>query len=266
MYLSSVKKAINIKNIAVAGAGNVAWHLAVSLFHKGFHISGIWSRDENHAAMLANKCNSVVCKEISDLKQNADLIIIAVPDKAIGFVIENLNGFNGIVSHTAGSVSIDEMHHHFEKYCSIYPLQTFSKEKPVNFEQVPIFLEASADDVLLAIKNIALKLSNQVYVLDSSKRLLIHIAAVFAGNYTNLMYIISNNLLHSIGLPEKIIHPLILETARKAVNDDPTLVQTGPARRLDFPTLEKHLSVLENQPEYAHLYNLLAQTIINQYK
>jgi predicted short-subunit dehydrogenase-like oxidoreductase (DUF2520 family) len=261
-----VNKNRNIRKIAFAGSGNVAWHLAQVLYKNEYQITGIWSRDLIHAFLLAEKCDSVVCTDISDLTSGADLIIIAVPDRAIEFVVSNLVGFDGIVAHTAGSVAIDVLAKHVGNYGSFYPLQTFSKEIPVSFDRVPFFLEASDNDTLHSLREVAVKLSAKVYEADSKKRLMLHIAAVFAGNYTNLMYIISNKLLNNVDLPDDVLHPLILETARKAVNENPLLVQTGPARRMDTSTLEKHLSALASMPEYAELYNLLAQNIIKQYE
>ncbi len=256
----------SIRNIAFAGSGNVAWHLSKALKLEGFHISGIWSRDITHASELAESSNSVAFQNISALKTGADLIIIAVPDKAIDEVAAAIGNFNGIVVHTAGSVSVDVLKSHSAHYGSFYPLQTFSKEIPVDFSDVPFFLEASNEDDLSAIRQVASKLSSKVYEADSAKRLLLHVSAVFAGNYSNLMYSISNEILKTNGLPVEVLHPLMLETTRKAVHGDPLKVQTGPARRSDIPTIEKHIEALASFPEYAELYRLLAQLIIKQHK
>jgi predicted short-subunit dehydrogenase-like oxidoreductase (DUF2520 family) len=256
----------SIRNIAFAGSGNVAWHLAQALYRQGYGISGIWSRDLTHASELSAVCNSKVCNDISLLKEGADLIVIAVPDKAIEFIAGSIRSFDGIVVHTAASVSTDVLKVFFEKYGSFYPLQTFSKEIPVLSDDIPFFLEASSDKVMHSIKQIALRLSSKVYEADSRKRLLLHIAAVFAGNYSNLMYVIGNELLKNADLPVEVLHPLMLETTRKAVAGNPLLTQTGPARRGDTPTLEKHIEALALFPDYAELYKLLAQLIIKQNK
>ena len=233
---------------------------------QGYRISGIWSRDITHAAALAACCDSVVCDDISLLKDGADFIIIAVPDKAIEIVAGSLGWFDGTVVHTAGSVSVEVLKAYFRNYGSFYPLQTFSKAIPVSLDDVPFFLEASTDEVLHSIKSVASALSSKVYEADSSTRLLLHAAAVFAGNYSNLMYVIGNELLNHANLPVEVLYPLIKETARKATNGDPLLTQTGPARRKDTPTLEKHIEALASFPEYAELYRLLANIIISKYK
>jgi len=256
----------SIKSIAFAGSGNVAWHLAKGLKMQGFNISRIWSRDPLNAATLAGICGAEVCKEISGLHERADLIVIAIADKAISDVAVSIGNFDGIVVHTAGSVSIDVLKGNFENYGVFYPLQTLSKGNPVDFREVPFFMESSSEETLLAIKQVALKLSTKVYEADSQQRMLLHVAAVFASNYSNLMYIIGNEILKDSNLPSDILHPLILETAQKAVSGDPLDMQTGPARRHDEITLEKHISALASQPEYAELYKLLSSLINKKYK
>ncbi len=256
----------SIKNIAFAGSGNVAWHLAKGLMVQGFRINSIWSREYANAVSLAGLCGAKASKDISGLREGTDLIIIAVADKAIADVALTIGNFDGIVVHTAGSVSIDVLRDNFENCGVFYPLQTLSKGKPVDFVEVPFFLESSSDETLLALKRLASKLTSNVYEADSRQRMLLHAAAVFASNYSNLMYIIGNEILKDSNLPSNVLHPLILETARKAVNGDPLEMQTGPARRHDTTTLEKHISALASQPEYAELYRLLASLIIKKYK
>lgn len=255
----------HIRKIAFAGAGNVAWHLAQALKLQGYTISGIWSREFKHAKALSDICGSECCTEISGLRAGADLIIIAVPDKAIENVARSIGKFDGIVVHTAGSVPMDVFKNKFQHFGVFYPLQTFSKETQVDFKDIPILIESSSDEVMQEIDQVAMKLSAKVFKASTDHRLVLHVAAVFACNYSNLMYIIGNELLKSSSLPAEILHPLILETARKAVAGDPLLLQTGPARRNDTVTLEKHIEALASQPEYAELYRLLANFISKKY-
>lgn len=256
----------SIKNIAFAGTGNVAFHLAKNLKLKGYNISGVWSRDFSHAQTFAKTNDSKAFEIVSELRSNADLIIIAVTDSAIEEVASSIGEFNGIVVHTAGSVGMDMFQGIFKDYGVLYPLQTFSKEIPVPISEIPFFTEASSHETMLKIKETASNLSDKVYEADSCKRMLLHVAAVFAGNYSNLMYIISNELIRASTLPPEVLHPLITETARKAITGDPLKTQTGPARRNDSITIEKHIEALASLPEYAELYRLLANIIIKKYE
>ena len=256
----------SIKNIAFAGSGNVAWHLAKGLMVQGFRINSIWSREYSNAVSLAGICGAKASKDISGLREGTDLIIIAVADKAIADVALTIGNFDGIVVHTAGSVPVDILKAIFKNYGVFYPLQSLSKDNQVDLCEVPFFLESSSNETLLALKQLAGTLSSKVYEADSKQRMLLHVAAVFAGNYSNLMYIIANELLDKSHLPPDILHPLMQETAMKAIKGDPEQMQTGPARRHDTTTLEKHISALASQPEYAELYRLLASLIIKKYK
>lgn len=256
----------NIRSISIAGAGNVAWHLALGLSGKGYHIKGIWSRYTPNAEKLALACGAGVCMDLTELRQKTDLILIAVSDNAIPSVASGIGPFEGIVAHTAGSVSADTLQAYFTAYGVLYPLQTFTKEVPVNLEEVPFFTEGSSLETEQAISHVARQISAKVYNADSHQRLMLHIAAVFAGNYSNLMYVIADEILNGTGLPQEALHPLIRETARKAINADPKLVQTGPARRNDTHSIQKHINALASLPEYAELYQLLAQLIQTRYQ
>lgn len=255
-----------IRKIAIAGSGNVAWHLATALKKKDFDITGIWSRSYEHASLLAGKCSATVRNTLSELTTDTDLILIAVPDGAIEEVVQKIGKFDGIVVHTAGSVGLEILNSHFARTGVFYPLQTFSKERDIDLQEVPFFLESSAEEVMEQLKEVAVQLSSRVFEADTAQRLLLHVAAVFAGNYSNLMYIIGNEILATTTLPSDVIHPLMLETTRKAIADEPLKVQTGPARRNDINTIKKHLEALAPLPEYAELYQLLAQAIRKKYK
>ena len=256
----------SITKIALAGSGNIAWHLANGLKLQGYQISGIWSRNYSNAVTLAESCGSSACRKIADLREDSDMIIIAVSDNAIENVAVSIGKFEGIVVHTAGSVGTDLLKDSFNNYGVFYPLQTFSKGIPVNLQEVPFFIESSSHENTEAIKQVARSLSAKVYEADSHQRMLLHVAAVFASNYSNLMYTISSEVIKSSGLSQEVLNPLIMETARKATSGDPLKMQTGPARRNDTTTIEKHLETLASMPEYAELYRLLAEIISNKYK
>ncbi len=256
----------SIKNIAIAGTGNVATNLARNLSLNGFNISGIWSRNFANAQTLAYSCGSVAYSEIMYLTIKADLIIIAVTDSAIELVARSIGEYDGIVVHTAGSVNMNIFQGIFKQYGVLYPLQTMSKEIQVSLSEVPFFLEASSEDTLLELKKATHILSSKVYEADSRQRMLMHTAAVFTGNYSNLMYIIGNELIYLSGMQPEVLFPLIMETSHKAVTGDPLQYQTGPARRNDSITIEKHIKALASLPEYAELYRLLANIIIKKYE
>ena len=255
----------SIKKISFAGAGNVAWHLANGLKSSGFDIRRVWSRDIANAGELAESCGAEACPELSMLREQTDLIIIATADNAIAEIAAGIGSFEGVLVHTAGSVPMEILADYADNFGVLYPLQTFSKGVPADLGAVPFFTEASSEAVLHTLNQVARSISAKVHTIDSRQRLMLHTAAVFAGNYSNLMYIISNELLANSNLPADALHPLILETSRKAVSGDAKAMQTGPARRNDTSTLQKHLSALASIPEYAELYKLLASMITKKF-
>jgi len=157
----------SITKIAFAGSGNIAWHLAYSLKLQGYQITRIWSRTYSNASSLAERCNSIACKDIASLSEDADMIIIAVADKVIEDVALVIGKFDGIVVHTAGSVSMDVLSSNFENYGVLYPLQTFSKGTEVDLGQVPFFLEASSNEMLtiIPVKYLFLFMVRSIYKL-----------------------------------------------------------------------------------------------------
>jgi len=152
------------------------------------------------------------------------------------------------------------------KYGVFYPLQTFSINKPVNFKQIPICIEACDERVQQTLLDLAKLLSTKTYVVSSEQRKKLHLAAVFACNFTNYMYDISSKILDESGFLFEMIQPLIAETAEKIKTMNPYEAQTGPAVRMDEKTIAKHLSMLNKRPDLKKIYKLLTKNIYNRHK
>ncbi|RZK42982.1 MAG: DUF2520 domain-containing protein [Pedobacter sp.] len=247
--------------VVLVGSGNVATHLALALHAIGNTIAQVWSRNQSHASKLADKVNAKAISNLSEADLSADFCVVSIKDDAVGEVAELLRGFKGIVVHTSGSVDIAVFAGVFERYGVLYPLQTFSIDKPVDFSNIPMCIEASDADTLNAVGQFANKLSTNVREISSEKRRVLHLAAVFACNFTNYLYTLSNDLLNENDLDFNIIRPLILETAAKVQEAYPKDVQTGPAIRNDEQTLNKHKAMLTAQPELLAIYQTLSDSI-----
>ncbi|TDG36868.1 DUF2520 domain-containing protein [Pedobacter changchengzhani] len=247
--------------IVLIGSGNVATQMGLALYAIGEEITQVFSRDITNAIILAQKLNAIPISNLQNVNAEADLYIIAVKDDAIENVVLQLKDVTGLVVHTAGSVDIAVISKHIKNSGIFYPLQTFSKTKDVNFENIPLCIEADDENQLSVLKKLAKKLSNKVYVLNGEKRKVLHLAAVFAGNFTNHLYTLANQILSNEGLDFDIIRPLIAETAQKIEHNLPENVQTGPAFRKDDLTLINHLNALENNPELFNIYQILSNSI-----
>lgn len=249
--------------IVILGSGNVATILGTALSKKGYEIIQVWSRDVKHAAALASLLHTAFTDSIEELDTSADLYIMAVSDDAIPVLSAQLGHLKGAVVHTSGSTPMDVLEGHTDGFGVFYPFQTFSKSREVNFKQIPILLEASNANLMSLLTEIASSISDRVQVCSSDQRKALHIAAVFACNFTNHLYFIAQQILEENQLDFDLLRPLIVETAQKVQEFMPDQVQTGPAVRNDLITVNSHIKQLENQPDLLKIYRLLSSRIIS---
>ncbi|MFP3859519.1 MAG: Rossmann-like and DUF2520 domain-containing protein [Bacteroidales bacterium] len=251
--------------IVFLGAGNLATNLALNLKEAGYNIKQVYSRTIQSARDLADITNAAYTNNLSQVADEADLFIVAVKDDAIEEVLKDIKIKKGLLVHTAGSVPLDVLSKYHGDFGVFYPLQTFSKQKRVEFNNIPICLEANSGKNMALLDTIAGKLTNRVYHLSSEERLYIHIAAVFACNFTNFMFVSAERLLKEKNIPFSIIHQLIRETTEKAYQGSPASLQTGPAIRNDRKTIDKHLKLLADDELFQNLYRFVSNTIIQYY-
>jgi len=251
--------------IVFLGAGNLATNLAMALKNHGHEIVQVYSRTEESAEKLARKTVAEPVTKLNRLVHDADLYIISVKDDAIRQVLENFPVREGFLVHTAGSVPMDMLKGHAARYGVIYPLQTFSKERLVDFNTIPVCLEAAKDSDLAFLEQIMGELSQNIYHIDSRQRGYIHVAAVFACNFNNFMMAMAQEILQKHDMPFDMMIPLIQETVDKAMENSPVPSQTGPAVRGDQQTMERHLKLLEGSDKLQNLYRFVSMTISNYY-
>ena len=250
----------SIKSISFIGAGNVATHLAKALFEEGYFIDQIYSRDIDNALTLAGEVESIAVDSIQNINSTADLYILSVNDDGISSVLKHITDKNIFIAHTSGSIPIDVFKENgFSNYGIFYPLQTFSKAKHVNLLEVPFCIEASENENELV--QLANKLSNSVNLVTSEQRKKLHLAAVFACNFTNYMYHIAEDICTKNDVNFNILKPLIKETAQKIATNHPMDVQTGPAMRGDQEIINHHLDQLKDTLNYQEIYQLITQNI-----
>ncbi|WP_266369261.1 Rossmann-like and DUF2520 domain-containing protein [Tellurirhabdus rosea] len=258
--------------IAFIGAGNVARHLAVAFESAGHQITEIYSRDANHSRWLASMLYDVrLSPDLNFDESPAELFVLAVPDDAMEEVVRQLVlPENAILVHTSGSKTLNELEKWVEIYSDVpvrtgvfYPLQTFSKETPaLSFESLPLCIEASDKDTEEILVKLGQQMSRIVYLVSSQERRVLHVAAVFACNFTNYLLGVAKDITDAENLEFDLLKPLIRETIRKALSaEHPAQVQTGPARRGDLDTLALHLEYLTDKPELLELYQLLTDSI-----
>ena len=250
----------DIKSITFIGAGNVATHLAKAFFNEGFDIEQVYSQNIDNALLLADEVQSIAIDNLVTLNSNADLYIISIKDDAIESVLQQVLDKNIFITHTSGSIPITIFEESgFKNFGIFYPLQTFSKSKTINLLEVPFCIEANENESLLY--DLANKLSNSVHLVSSEQRKKLHLAAVFACNFTNHMYAIAEDLCLKNNVNFNILKPLIRETAEKITLNHAKDVQTGPAIRNDEKIIANHLSQLDDLINYQEIYRLITQNI-----
>lgn len=255
-----------IKSISIIGAGNVATHLAKVLYNKGIEINQIYSRSVKNAKELANKVRAGYTDDIAGINLNSDLYIIAATDDAIASITNKLVLSSKILVHTSGSVDVEVLKGSTKNYGSFYPLQTFTKQTEISFEDIPMFIEASNKKTENELTALALMLSSNVNKINSLQRKKIHLAAVFACNFANYMQVIAEDLCEENNVSFDLLKPLIKETFEKGINSLPSENQTGPARRNDVKVIEEHKKLLDNNQDFKELYTLISNQIIKKYK
>tara|TARA_B100001250_G_scaffold404679_1_gene421020 strand:- start:899 stop:1657 length:759 start_codon:yes stop_codon:yes gene_type:complete len=249
-----------IKKISFIGSGNVATHLALAFQKSNIKIIQIVSRNEKSGKLLAKHTNSLFTSNIQNLLKT-DLIITCVNDDNIASIVKQIP--NIPIVHTSGNNSITVFTNKLN-YGVLYPLQTLNKEISIDFKNIPLCVEGNNANFEKDILKLGQKISNKVYYVNSENRKHLHLSAVIASNFSNFCYLIAKKQLDSKNLKFDLLKPLILETAQKIINTDPTLTQTGPAKRGDKKVIKQHLEILKDD-NYKKIYKLLSQNILKEY-
>lgn len=255
--------------ISIIGAGRVAYHLvhALSAQHE---IVQIYSRTLIKAQQLAEQCHAQAVVNSEDLRDDVDLIFIAVSDQAIATIIEQIHPYlkSNLIVHTSGSTHLDVLKKVHARAGVFYPLQTFSREREIDWQATPLFIEAVNEQDQILLLELANSLSKRVYDYTSSQRLSLHLAAVFACNFSNYCYDMAKQVVDAEQVDFSLLYPLMLETANKATQNEPRQMQTGPAMRGDQNILNMHQAMLEQsqQHDLANVYQLFSQQILERHQ
>lgn len=250
-------------NVALIGAGNLATNLVRALLKAGHKVVQVYSRTEESASRLATMVGAQPTTDITTITNSADVYIISVKDSVISDILPSLckNREDKVFLHTAGSIAMDVFAGLASHYGVMYPMQTFSKEREVNFLEIPCFIEANDDTAMAFIRSLATSLSDRVILLSSEQRRFLHLAAVFACNFANHCYAVSADILKEHSIPFDVMLPLIDETARKVHSLNPVTAQTGPAVRYDENVINKQTDMLSDSPLYRHIYEAISTSI-----
>lgn len=253
---------MNNKRVVLIGAGNVAHHLAPALLKAGLNLCQIYSRSMESARELGMKTGITYTADLFAVYPDADIYIFCVSDDALLPVFKSLRINNkALVLHTSGSMPMNLFQPYRERFGVLYPLQSFTKKRDLDFKEIPLCIEASTPVVLKEVRELAELLTMTVKEINTEKRKQLHLAAVFANNFTNHLYGIAGKILEKEGLDFDMLRPLIFETAHKVMLMPPENAQTGPARRGDERILSMHKNLLKTNKKLQNIYALMSDSI-----
>ena len=254
-----------IRNIVLIGSGNVAWHLVNACIHSDISVVQILAHNEITAQNLSKNFSVPFVTDPSLLVKDADLYLMAVQDDRIKETAARLGLTDQLLAHTSGYSSIDTLSVFSSNTGVLWPLQTLTAGKEIEYSTIPFFIEGNTNENRGRLKRFAAMVSHRVIIADSPTRQKTHLAAVIASNLTNQLYSISASILERQDIPFDVLAPLILETAQKAGQQHPLLSQTGPAVRKDLQVIAQHLELLRDDPSFRDIYRLITENIIHHH-
>ncbi|AFD06011.1 Rossmann-like and DUF2520 domain-containing protein [Solitalea canadensis] len=252
--------------IVFLGSGNVATNMSIAMQNAGHAVMQIYNHRIESAKLLAEELKCSYTDQLTDISVQAEVYVISVKDDVIEELAKQLSISGKVVVHTAGSVPMEALSAATTNFGVLYPLQTFTKGRLLDFKTIPLFVEAADERTLAIIKELANTISSSVKEADFEQRKILHLSAVLACNFVNHLYDLSQDLLKVYQLDFDALRPLVLETALKVQKMNPHEGQTGPARRNDQLVIAKHLQLLSNNVPLKNIYTILTDSIVKSYQ
>ena len=251
--------------IGIVGAGNLAWNLCRN-WKKNLNAEVyFWNRNLESSSNLQNEFGGKIFPSVQELVSSCDAVFILTSDSGIEEIVNQLDYSDTLLIHCSGATSLNVVTGKGLNGGVFYPLMTFSKFIEPDWKDIPILIEGSPDtkERLFSLARI---MKANPRLADSEQRAMIHLAAVFACNFTNSMLAISETICRQNKLPFQVLFPLIRETISKALlpGTQPHQVQTGPAIREDQDAMKHHLELLQKNSSWQEIYKLISAEIIKR--
>ncbi|HAR74425.1 Rossmann-like and DUF2520 domain-containing protein [Empedobacter falsenii] len=253
-----------MSSIVILGAGNVAFHLTRALIENTCNVRQIFNRTLEHAREIGEANRISYTDKISEIEK-ADIYIIASADSGIEEFSHYIPYDDVLVVHTSGSSPMSVLKGDYRKGV-FYPLQTFSKERTMRYDNIPFFIEAENPEDLKKLNELGNRISNEVHELNFASRMQVHMTGVWANNFVNHLYYIAGNICEQNNVPFDVLLPLIQETANKVIEMSPKDAQTGPAKRGDQVIIDRHLEALQDDSRLLQIYQILTDSIKRVYE
>lgn len=254
------------KSFSIIGTGNMAWFLAEKLSAAGHHFIGVYGRNKLEANRIAETFNGIVFPSVSEIKDDKDhFCFIAVKDNAIAEMASQMNCSKTILIHTAGASSIEILQQSAKHYGSFWPIYSIVQTNKSLPKDIPIAIEGNNLDTQKELLEIAKSISNNAFEASARQRNTLHLAAVFANNFTNHLLAIAEDICDSENISFDYVKPILKQTFDRLSSQTAKESQTGPAIRKDEITMQAHLELLKNKESYRLLYQSLSDSIRKMY-
>lgn len=254
-----------IQKLLIVGTGNAAWHLGHACRDAGISIQGIVARDAMKGRALAAALGDVPYFAMYNNLPDADAYLLAVRDDAIQEVAKQLGNEQQLLVHCSGSMRADVLNHYNNPYGVLWPMHSLQKETPDSLRQTMIAVQGSDEHIQQQIFALASRISDRAMLVEEHQRMAMHMCAVWINNYTNHMLHIGFSLLREHGVDHQLFMPMLRNHMAALETHTPDQIQTGPAKRGEIQTLERHRQLLHDHPDLQRIYDTLAEHILNTY-
>lgn len=250
----------------IVGTGNTAWFMATRLVKAGFACKGVYGRNSEHAQQLATVIKAPVLDGYNDIRDDADCVILAISDHAITSVAANFSLTNTTLVHTAGSISRMVLEPFAEHAGVIWPIYSIVKDNLPRHREIPVTIKGSTDHAEHILEQLANAITDIHYTVSWEQRQWLHLSAVLCNNFTNHLMAVSEQICNKQQIPFSLLYPIVNQTAERIMQASPSKLQTGPARRGDNVTIDKHVELLQQHPNWLELYKSVTTSIDKMYR
>ncbi|MCB9046194.1 MAG: DUF2520 domain-containing protein [Chitinophagales bacterium] len=250
----------------IVGTGNTAWFMATRLHKAGHSCLGVYGRNTAHAQQLAEVLKAPALADVTNIQDDADYCILAITDHAIVDVAANFKFEHCTLIHTAGSLSRMILEPYAKHAGVMWPIYSIVKDNLPKHRQIPIVIKGSTDHAEELLKKLAADITDIQYTISWEQRQWLHLCAVLCNNFTNHMMAVSEQICTRQHIPFSLLYPIVSQTAERISQASPMRLQTGPARRGDNITIEKHLALLQQNPDWQELYKSVTTSIDKMYR
>lgn len=250
----------------IVGTGNIAWLMGTRLSKAGHSCLGIYGRNTDESQKLAAKINAPALADIKDIQDDADACILAISDHSIIEVAANFNFVDTTLIHTAGSLSRMILEPYAKRAGVIWPIYSIIKDSLPKHREIPIVIKGTDDYSEDILKQITESITDISYAISWEQRQWLHLTAVLCNNFTNHLMAVSEEICDKQQIPFSLLYPIVSQTAERIKQGSPKQLQTGPAKRRDMETIEKHMNLLEETPNWLELYKSITTSIDKMYE